>query len=75
MTVIDEKKGEKLVVLYTELQMTPEELNAKLLEQKYPPLWIPSVDAYFQIESIPLLGTGKLDLRAIHEMALLHAGS
>lgn len=74
-SVPDEKKGEKLVVLYTELQKTPEELNALLLEQKYPPLWIPGVDAYFQIDSIPLLGTGKLDLRAIHEMALQCAAS
>jgi len=69
-SVPDEKKGEKLVVLFTELSMTPEELNAALLEQKYPPIWIPNVDAYFPIDAIPLLGTGKLDLCAIREKAL-----
>ncbi|MDO4628832.1 MAG: MFS transporter [Planctomycetia bacterium] len=69
-SVPDEKKGEKIIVLYTELSLTPEELNARLLEQNYPPLWVPNVDAYFQIPEIPLLGTGKLDLHAIHDMAL-----
>ncbi|MDO4575733.1 MAG: AMP-binding protein [Planctomycetia bacterium] len=68
-SVPDERKGEKIVVLYTELPMEPSEINAKLLEQKYPNLWIPSVDAYYQVDRIPLLGTGKLDLFAIHEMA------
>ena len=69
-SVTDEKKGEKLVVLYTTLNdKTPEELNRKLLEQDYPPLWIPSVDAYCQTNAIPLLGTGKLDLYGIKKKA------
>lgn len=71
-SIPDEKKGEKLIVLYTELGMEPAELNAKLLE-KYPPLWVPAPDAYIPIESIPVLGTGKLDLHAVHAMALERA--
>ncbi len=74
-SIPDEKKGEKLIVLHTELSMTPKELNAALIEQKYPSIWIPNVDAYFQVESIPLLGTGKLDLCAIRETALKLANS
>ncbi|MDO4583185.1 MAG: MFS transporter [Planctomycetia bacterium] len=68
-SVPDERKGEKIIVLYTELSKTPEEIHAELLEQKYPALWIPAQDAYYQIDHIPLLGTGKLDLYAIHEKA------
>lgn len=73
-SVPDEKKGEKIIVLFTELGMEPAELNAKLLEQKYPPLWVPTVDAYFRIDAIPLLGTGKLDLHAIKDLAIELAG-
>jgi len=69
-SIPDEKKGEKIIVLHTGLSLTPEEINAKFLEMNYPPLWIPNVDAYFQVEAIPLLGTGKLDLYAIREIAL-----
>ncbi len=69
-SIPDEKKGEKIIVLYTELGLAPSELNAKLLESKYPPLWVPNVDAYVKIDTIPLLGTGKLDLHAIHDLAL-----
>ncbi|MDO4629996.1 MAG: AMP-binding protein [Planctomycetia bacterium] len=68
-SVPDEKKGERIIVLYTELSVTPEEISVKLKEQKYPNLWIPANDSYFQIDAIPLLGTGKLDLFAIRQIA------
>lgn len=73
-SVPDDRKGEKIVVLYTSLSMTPDLITAKLIEQKYPSLWIPARDAYYPIDSIPTLGTGKLDLYAIHEMALNRRG-
>jgi acyl-[acyl-carrier-protein]-phospholipid O-acyltransferase/long-chain-fatty-acid--[acyl-carrier-protein] ligase len=69
-SVPDEKKGEKLIVLHTGLSLEPSEIGAKIMELNYPALWVPNADAYFQVESIPLLGTGKLDLYAVHEMAL-----
>ena len=68
-SVPDERKGERLVVLYTELPQAPEEINAQLVEKKYPSLWIPSIDSYYKIDHIPVLGTGKLDLYGIREMA------
>jgi len=34
-----------------------------------PNLWIPKKESFFRIEEFPLLGTGKLDLRAIKEIA------
>jgi len=32
-------------------------------------LWIPSPKDFFQVEAIPILGTGKLDLRAVKQLA------
>jgi acyl-[acyl-carrier-protein]-phospholipid O-acyltransferase/long-chain-fatty-acid--[acyl-carrier-protein] ligase len=39
-----------------------------------PNLFIPSSDSFIQVEQIPLLGTGKLDLRGIKEVALAKCG-
>lgn len=74
-SIPDEKKGEKIIVLFTELQLSPQQIKEKLLELKYPALWIPDLDAYYQIDAIPILGTGKLDLYAIHETAMKYAES
>jgi acyl-[acyl-carrier-protein]-phospholipid O-acyltransferase/long-chain-fatty-acid--[acyl-carrier-protein] ligase len=35
-----------------------------------PNLWLPSKDAFIEVEKIPVLGTGKLDLRGIKQTAL-----
>jgi acyl-[acyl-carrier-protein]-phospholipid O-acyltransferase/long-chain-fatty-acid--[acyl-carrier-protein] ligase len=69
-SVPDPKKGERLVVLYTELSQSPEEICRALLAGGLPPLWIPSADSYCRVEALPLLGTGKLDLKRIKEVAL-----
>ena len=34
-----------------------------------PNLWKPKADAFFRVENFPLLGTGKLDLRAVKGLA------
>jgi acyl-[acyl-carrier-protein]-phospholipid O-acyltransferase/long-chain-fatty-acid--[acyl-carrier-protein] ligase len=34
-----------------------------------PNLWKPKADAFHRVESFPLLGTGKLDLRKVKELA------
>ena len=68
--VPDEKKGERLVVLHT---LDPEELRTvieKLPTVDLPNLWTPRPDQFFAVEELPHLGTGKLDLRRIHELAL-----
>jgi acyl-[acyl-carrier-protein]-phospholipid O-acyltransferase/long-chain-fatty-acid--[acyl-carrier-protein] ligase len=67
--VADEKKGERLVVLHR----LPEAALAACLEKfsacELPNLWKPKADAFFHVEEFPLLGTGKLDLRAVKELA------
>ncbi len=66
--VPDEKKGERLLVLYTHLDHTPQEICDHLSQQGLPNLWIPGRDSFFQIDSIPLLGTGKLDLKGLSDL-------
>jgi acyl-[acyl-carrier-protein]-phospholipid O-acyltransferase/long-chain-fatty-acid--[acyl-carrier-protein] ligase len=68
--VPDPKKGERLVVLYTALALDPQEVCRRLSQAGLPPLWIPSPDSFRRVEEIPLLGTGKLDLRRLKETAL-----
>ena len=70
--VVDAKKGERLLVLYTQLDHTPQEICDHLSQLGLPNLWIPSPDSFLQVESIPLLGTGKLDLKALAESAHQH---
>ncbi len=68
--VPDEKKGERLVVLHTVLERTPEEICRSLADAGLPPIWIPSRDSFRRIDEIPVLGTGKLDLKRVKELAL-----
>ena len=68
--VPDERKGEKIVVLYTALPMTPEEICHALLNANLPPLWVPATQNFHQVASIPLLGTGKPNLKEIRDIAL-----
>ncbi len=69
-SVPDAKKGERLVVLYTDLAQRPEEICRALQAHGLPPLWIPSADSFRRVNSLPLLGTGKLDLRRLKDVAL-----
>ncbi|HXR07215.1 MAG TPA: hypothetical protein VN765_07780, partial [Candidatus Acidoferrum sp.] len=46
------------------------ELSAKLPQLDLPNLWKPRADQFYHVEVLPILGTGKLDLRKIREMAV-----
>jgi acyl-[acyl-carrier-protein]-phospholipid O-acyltransferase/long-chain-fatty-acid--[acyl-carrier-protein] ligase len=35
-----------------------------------PNLWKPRADQCFHVDALPMLGTGKLDLRKIRELAM-----
>ena len=67
--VPDEKKGERLIVLHTKLNKSVEELRRSLSAAGLPNLFIPSADSFLEVDSIPILGTGKLDLRALKKLA------
>lgn len=72
--VPDPKRGERLVVLYTTLPLSPAEMTQRLADVGLPNLWLPSLDSYYQVDEIPILGTGKLDLRRVKELALQAGG-
>ena len=66
----DEQRGEKLVAFYAQNGMSREELWEKLNQSELPKLWIPKREHLYMIDSLPLLGSGKVDLKAIKSMAL-----
>ncbi len=67
--VPDEKKGERLVVLHQLPEADLPVLLEKFAASDLPNLWKPKADAFYRVESFPMLGTGKLDLRGVKEMA------
>jgi acyl-[acyl-carrier-protein]-phospholipid O-acyltransferase/long-chain-fatty-acid--[acyl-carrier-protein] ligase len=67
--VPDEKKGERLVVLHKLKDDQLQSVLEKLSQTDLPNLWKPRGDQIFHVESFPMLGTGKLDLRKVKEMA------
>lgn len=67
-SVPDEKKGEKLAVLYVK-DLDIETVRAGIKAAGLPNLWIPDGEMFFRIEAIPLLGSGKLDLGAVKKTA------
>ncbi len=72
--VPDPKKGERLVVVHRQLDRTPQEICDHLASLGLPNLWIPSPDSFLLVEVIPVLGTGKLDLKGLEQVAREHFG-
>ena len=66
----DERKGERLAVLYTDPNLTREELWRRLSETDLPKLWLPKLENIHHVDELPVLGTGKLDLRGVRMRAL-----
>jgi acyl-[acyl-carrier-protein]-phospholipid O-acyltransferase / long-chain-fatty-acid--[acyl-carrier-protein] ligase len=69
--VADERKGERLVAFATATNATSLEIWQSLQSTALPKLWIPKADDIRIIDSLPVLGTGKVDLRAVKRMAAL----
>lgn len=68
--VPDARKGERLVVLHTELPIELLEWVEALGASDLPALFRPRQDQYFAVQEIPKLGTGKTDLRALKALAI-----
>jgi acyl-[acyl-carrier-protein]-phospholipid O-acyltransferase/long-chain-fatty-acid--[acyl-carrier-protein] ligase len=67
--VPDPVKGERLVALYTDPDVTAQEIWEQLSRSDLPKLWIPKREDLHTVEAIPTLGTGKVDLRAVRQVA------
>lgn len=69
MGVPDDQRGERLVVLHTLDDAALELVKERLPQADLPNLWRPRPNAFKKIEEIPLLGTGKTDLRKAKQLA------
>ena len=68
--VPDERKGERLVVLYQNLdESAVQSVVEKITATDLPNIWKPRSDQFFKVEALPYLGTGKLDLKQIKTLA------
>jgi acyl-[acyl-carrier-protein]-phospholipid O-acyltransferase/long-chain-fatty-acid--[acyl-carrier-protein] ligase len=71
--VPDDKKGERIIVIHilTEIKLTT--VLEKISQCDLPALWKPKANQFVHVDSIPTLGTGKMDLRAIRALATSEA--
>jgi acyl-[acyl-carrier-protein]-phospholipid O-acyltransferase/long-chain-fatty-acid--[acyl-carrier-protein] ligase len=68
--VPDDRKGERLVVLH---KLGEPQLRAcleKFAQCDLPNLWKPRAELFFHVDSFPQLGSGKLNLQKVREIAL-----
>lgn len=70
--VPDPRKGERIVVVHTPISLSGAEIGQALRGAGLPPLFIPMADSYIEVESLPVLPSGKLDLGAIRAIANAH---
>lgn len=67
-----EKKGERLIVVHKPLAKPIDELRKGLSAAGLPNIFIPSEDSFLEVAELPMLGTGKLDLKGIRQIAQEH---
>jgi acyl-[acyl-carrier-protein]-phospholipid O-acyltransferase/long-chain-fatty-acid--[acyl-carrier-protein] ligase len=74
--VPDESKGERLVVIHLPLNGTDtRQLWQKLQSRGLPNLWVPRERDFHTVQELPILGTGKVDLKKVKEIALAKANA
>lgn len=69
-SVPDEKKGERLAVLHTWPEERIPDVLEKIAATGLPNLFIPQRNSFVKVDALPVLGTGKLDLRGLKRIAL-----
>ncbi|MGZ9151450.1 MAG: MFS transporter, partial [Nitrospira sp.] len=65
----DEKKGERLAVLHTLEESRIPSVLENISTSGLPNLFIPGRHQFVKVDTLPVLGTGKLDLRAVKRIA------
>ncbi|MCC6464254.1 MAG: AMP-binding protein [Planctomycetes bacterium] len=68
--VPDDAKGERLVVVHCHREAAVEVWVKELQARGLPNLFIPKPRDFVCVEALPVLGSGKLDLRALKQLAL-----
>ncbi len=72
--VPDETRGERIIVMHVLEEEQIETLKKRLNDSEFPNLWRPRPNAYYRIDEIPLLGTGKMDIKKAKQLALELSG-
>jgi acyl-[acyl-carrier-protein]-phospholipid O-acyltransferase/long-chain-fatty-acid--[acyl-carrier-protein] ligase len=67
--ISDHQKGERFVVLHLDLGLAVDELLKRVRDSGLPALWVPRREHFYQVESLPLMGSGKLDLKMVKQAA------
>ncbi len=70
----DARKGERLVVLHMPTSKSPDEIRQGMSAVGLPNLWVPAIDSFLEVDHIPILGSGKLDLKGMREIAVERMG-
>ncbi len=66
----DEKKGERLAVLHTLEESRIPRILERVSASGLPNLFIPGKNQFVKVDALPVLGTGKLDLRGVKRIAV-----
>jgi acyl-[acyl-carrier-protein]-phospholipid O-acyltransferase/long-chain-fatty-acid--[acyl-carrier-protein] ligase len=66
----DEKKGERLAVLHTLDESRIPEILEKVSMSGLPNLFMPGKSQFVKVDALPVLGTGKLNLRGVKRIAM-----
>ena len=66
----DDRKGEQLAVLHTLEESRIPEILEKLMATGLPNLFMPPRGNFVKVEALPVLGTGKMDLRRLKQIAM-----
>ena len=68
--VPEAKKGEELVVLHLKEAGEPDKLHEITKKSSLPNMWKPRRSNYFKIDEMPMLGSGKLDIVKLRQIAI-----
>jgi acyl-[acyl-carrier-protein]-phospholipid O-acyltransferase/long-chain-fatty-acid--[acyl-carrier-protein] ligase len=66
----DEKKGERIIVVHTLHDEKLAPVLEKLAQCDLPALWKPRPNQFVRVDALPMLGTGKIDLRGVKQRAM-----
>ncbi len=67
----DERRGERIVVLHLPLNGTEvQQVWSQLSERGLPNIYVPGPRDFFLVNDLPMLGSGKLDLKKCKEKAM-----
>ncbi|MHC4255382.1 MAG: acyl-[ACP]--phospholipid O-acyltransferase, partial [Planctomycetota bacterium] len=69
-SVPDPKKGEELVVLYLSEAGDSDKLHKIIADSDLPNIWKPKRQNYIEVSEIPRLGSGKINIAKIKQIAL-----